>query len=77
MKCGLTGLGGLARTSPAAVSVLTKGVALLGASAAGAFLALGSVIATLLAIPILNEWLSARRVDELNQPLVELLRLMQ
>jgi drug/metabolite transporter (DMT)-like permease len=34
-------------------------VALLGASAAGAFIALGPVIATLLAIPILNEWPSA------------------
>jgi drug/metabolite transporter (DMT)-like permease len=33
-----------------------RAVALLGASAAGAFIALGPVIATLLAIPILNEW---------------------
>ena len=31
-------------------------MALLGASAAGAFIALGPVIATLLAIPVLNEW---------------------
>ena len=31
-------------------------VMLLGASAAGSFIALGPVIATLLAIPILNEW---------------------
>ena len=36
-----------------------RAVALLGASAAGAFIALGPVIATLLAIPILNEWPSA------------------
>lgn len=33
-----------------------RAVALLGASGAGAFLALGPVIATLLAIPILDEW---------------------
>lgn len=33
-----------------------RAVALLGASAAGAFLALGPVIATLLAIPLLDEW---------------------
>lgn len=33
-----------------------RAVALLGASAAGAFIALGPVIATLLAIPILDEW---------------------
>jgi drug/metabolite transporter (DMT)-like permease len=36
-----------------------RAVALLGASAAGAFIALGPVIATLLAIPILNEWPTA------------------
>jgi drug/metabolite transporter (DMT)-like permease len=36
-----------------------RAVALLGASAAGAFIALGPVIATLLAIPILDEWPSA------------------
>ena len=33
-----------------------RAVTLLGASAAGSFIALGPVIATLLAIPILNEW---------------------
>jgi len=33
-----------------------RAVALLGASAAGAFIALGPVIASLLAIPILGEW---------------------
>jgi drug/metabolite transporter (DMT)-like permease len=36
-----------------------RAVALLGASAAGAFIALGPVIATLLAIPVLDEWPSA------------------
>jgi drug/metabolite transporter (DMT)-like permease len=36
-----------------------RAVALLGASGAGAFIALGPVIATLLAIPILNEWPTA------------------
>jgi drug/metabolite transporter (DMT)-like permease len=36
-----------------------RAVTLLGASAAGSFIALGPVIATLLAIPILNEWPTA------------------
>lgn len=36
-----------------------RAVTLLGASAAGAFLALGPVVASLLAIPILNEWPTA------------------
>lgn len=43
-------------TGVVSLALFGRAVALLGASAAGAFIALGPVIATLLAIPVLDEW---------------------
>lgn len=46
-------------TGVVSLALFGRAVALLGASAAGAFIALGPVIATLLAIPVLDEWPTA------------------
>ena len=43
-------------TGVVSLALFGRAVALLGASAAGAFIALGPVIAALLAIPVLDEW---------------------